>query len=240
MSEIALVPYTEFDADELGLHLSQLVDANRGQLLERHFMGLVDRYGAGPETALASATAGQEHHQNWQTVLESPERSPREYQRDESAHFAIVAGDRTSDTNPDVKKVIGAASLQPGLTLRRLRLPIPPRAADLIPVLAAKPTINDVNNGCNVRAWTDEANDPKARHLTNAYKELAASALWTCSDAIWTIEPRHTALAAIHRAIGSTILRPIANGRFDDEESGRHIPPVSTLYIHRPIIGLIV
>lgn len=220
MSEAMLRPYTEFKADELASQLGEVVVQNKGLLAARNLVGVIDRYGHDFELAKSKVEKGQ-----------------REHAQGELGHYAIIgiSGD-----------VIGSASVYPGLTLRKLRLPIPAGIGRRYSALAvdypyARP---------NIHAWAAEDEDV----LADAYQALATIGLSDLSNrnrltlsqvarregialpsylhqgAAWTVEP-HRSPSDIHESItAKSGLKKVATKRFDDGENGLKIPPRGILY----------
>ncbi len=193
-----LVPYTEFEAGDLAAQLHGAVRGNMVELGDRNLVGVMLRYGYDLERAEAKVRKGQNEH-------------------DEIGHFAVV--DFMGD-------VVGAASIYPGLPLRKLRLPLPPAAA--VGPLAVEYPYADPN----VHAWTV---GPERDLLADAYKDLVFRSMGTFKRADakkpWTIEPvaspKH-----VHESIVLGGLEAVATRRYDDGESRRRVPPRSVLYAH--------
>jgi hypothetical protein len=132
-------------------------------------------------------------------------------------HYAVVN---------EAGNVVGSASSFPDLPLRKLHLPIPPALA--VPPLAV--TFKYANP--NIHAWTDVKEEEV---LVGAYRQLAAMNMSGTpygkpTESPWTIEPirspRH-----IHTALKMADLTRVATRFFDDGESRKRIPPISSLYI---------
>lgn len=207
-----LIPYTKFDsASELALQLQFAVKASQNHLEARNILGPNIRYGGDLDTALENVEKGQAEHDDGKL-----------------GHFAVIS---------EMGDVVGAASIYPELKLRKLRMPIPPRAA-------IGPLAVDFSYASpNIHAWaTDED------VLSAAYQGLVAIVRsgafksrvigsgqekeWSRGQSnVWTLEPTRSP-GSIHEAItAGTGLVKVATRRFDDEETaGLHIPPRATLY----------
>lgn len=206
MSEL-LKSYEEFESADLASQFHELVNNNARLLSERNLVGVVLRYG----TALDVAEKNIIKAQN--------ERNSR------FGHYAIVGA--TGD-------VVGAASVINELPLKKLRLPMPAGLARG-PLSVKYPHANP-----NIHAWTD-AEDTES--LAFAYSQLTHkifeekpyitfgnSLTRMIVDYPWTIEPTKSP-DDIHDAITALSgLKAIVSKRFDDGESNREIPSISTLY----------
>jgi hypothetical protein len=150
----------------------------------------------------ADTSRGQQNHENGETY-----------------HYAVIN---------DQGNVVGSASCFPDLRLRKMHLPLPAGLADHVSSLAETyPYANP-----NIHAWTDIKEEEV---LVGAYKQLAAMAdkhrfMNEPHEAPWTIEPlkspRH-----IKTALKMAGLIRVATRLFDDGESRRRVPPISSLYV---------
>jgi hypothetical protein len=170
------------------------------------------RYGQGAEAALENVTLGMAKHDSLKL-----------------GDFVVVSPD-------DPERVLGKASIYPSLSLRELRLPIPPgfaRGPLAIRYPYAAP---------NIQAWVKGGSEGL---LSRVYQELSEIAerdeykpateteegSFSPRNATWTIEAQ-TSPSYVHDAILSVDgLQRVAARRFDDQEHHfRRVPPVSTLY----------
>jgi hypothetical protein len=204
MSEV-VVPYTNFNPDVLANGMMDAVRDAKPHLAKRHLLGVISRFGGDYETAVGWALFGQQIHDHGQFGA-----------------FAIV---------DDSGQIAGGGSIDPNLRVRRLGVPLPPavvpnvwstRYHDLCP---------------NIHAWS---RDPEL--LDPAYEELVALSrqpqyyrLIKAGDVAkatltWTVEPM-SSTKEVHQSIQKAGLKAeVDPGRFDDEESGRHRPPLGLLY----------
>lgn len=204
MTEV-LIPYSEFSASELGGRLHEIVTENRKLLAARHLLGLLDRYGADIDTAVAKVSKGQS------------EDNPR--------HFAVV------DEAGDVQ---GSASIFEGLPLGKLRLPMPAGLARRSPGLYTTYPYASHNIHAWTREGQSDVLANAYSALANNFKydiRTVSFSLWRRGMWPWTIEPVR-APRYIHEVILDAGLAKVASRRFDDGESGHAIPPRSTLYAH--------
>jgi hypothetical protein len=203
MTEL-LIPYTKFDTTELARAMFNLVVKNQEMLQLRFCPGVVSRYGVDIATAETNISKGQYNTKNG--IM---------------GHFAVVNA---------AGNVVGAASSFPKLPLRKLDLPLQPRMM-VGPMKLATTEIYAGNR--NITAWTEAAEEGL---LTKIYQDLSDIALQSGSisqpDAPWTAEPVRSP-ALIHDSIEAAGLAPTIDARFDVGESGRIIPPISTLYVKR-------
>lgn len=204
MSEI-LVPYTDFAAPELGARLHDIVTENKELLAARHMLGLIARYGADVDTAVAKVQKGQ------------GELNPQ--------HFAVV------DEAGDVQ---GAASIIVDLPLGKLTLPVPPRYARHVPGLYTVYPHASHNvqawTGARRIVLLNNAYSALADHF-RTHVPAAGMRVWSNHERPWTIEPVGSPGYA-HEAIASAGLHMVAVGWFDDAESTATAPPRSALYAH--------
>lgn len=200
-----LVPYTEFAAPALGVRLHEIVADNKELLAGRHMVGLIERYGSDPDMATMKVRKGQ------------GESNPQ--------HFAII---------DEAGEVQGSASIIGGLSLGKSRLSLPPNVSRrLAGSYVAYPYASH-----NVQAWTGErqtdllylAYGALADHFRHPLPSVGLT-VWSSQARPWTIEPMR-APSSVHEAISASGLHKVATGRFDDAESGSHIPPKSVLYAH--------
>lgn len=203
MSE--LVPYEAFETDaeveDVAVRLHDLVLANRELLHERNLLGPVSRYGGTVERAAAFIRKGQ--------------------QDADPTHRLYV---------DDAGNIQGSTSVYRGLPLKRSRFGLPPALAPgplSVQYAAATP---------NLHAWVAN-NDPEMLadaygRLVSPYREQLGSLVRPrfSNERPWTLEPDKPQLASVHKAIAAAGLHRIATGRFNDNESRRHRPPITVLY----------
>lgn len=198
-----LHPYSDFNQAErleLAGRLHDLVNDNRELLHTRHLLGVIARYGQDVDLAERNIRIGQSI---------SDQRGVQPY--------AII--DETGD-------VQGTGSVYPGLPLRELRLPVPPRFA-IRGISERMPRYFDLE----IHAWTDKNHIDL---LSAAYTELLEPArkfrTWLNLEVTWTTEPTRTP-KSVHEAIVSAGLRELRTSRYDDKESRHIVPPRSVLYV---------
>lgn len=208
MNEV-LKPYSDFGASDLAHQLNEAVEASYKLLEARDLLGPVACYGTYLEVAEANVKKGQH------------EAKPR--------HFAVVS---------DSGDVVGAASINDNLDLRKLHLPVPVAVARG-PLMTNYPYAKP-----NLAAWTiPEAEEALAR----AYLELVdmtkpapnsyagRSALYRVVEPKtepWALEPARSP-RFVHEAIAQAGLIKVATRRYDAGESSRRIPRRGTLYAYQ-------
>lgn len=197
-----LKPYPEIESSDLALQLHELVLRNKLLLEQRNLSGPLYRYGS-----------------DLMRAKEKVEKGQREHTAGILGHFAVMETD---------ERIVGSASIYPGLSFSRIKFPVPAGITRRVPYLT------DPYPGANINlhAWTSGDSDL----LRNAYIELLLSV--NCFippvsegrfDITWTIEPSRSPLD-IHQAITASGLRKVLSGRYDEGESAFRIPPHAVFY----------
>lgn len=198
-----LVPYTDLSSESIARELHEAVMLSEPVLRARNILGPISRYGWGLELGIQNVEKGQHEHD-----------------LGEIGRYAVMS---------DAGNIVGAASIYPNLSLRRLRVPVPPMLAVEYP--QATP---------NIHAWTTGDTETLAQAYSRlrdlAHKKIRNQQVPPPNPANtlkglipWTIEPVSSP-QYIHDALLRAGLTRNASQRFDDGESRRHIPPLSTLY----------
>lgn len=214
MNEI-LVPVTDYPTAELAERLRELVNDNKGLLLQRHIIGPTERYG-----------------RNAQQAISNVETLKRNHDGDNPLAFAVLE-------EPEGDDVVGLATIYPYLPLGRMRLPIlpglpkHPRYGRLLGWSRDSYPYAQYN----IKAWVHDYSDntdllrpSPADTLTAAYKTLVDKTYKRFGNRrLWTTEPLSSP-NYIDDAIAASGLARIAVGRFEDNEDNRQVPPRSTLY----------
>jgi hypothetical protein len=124
----------------------------------------------------------------------------------------------------DTDKAVGMASAQPNLALYHQPTFLPPKISRSRFSPSMLSQRYDIA-GPNVAGWADKSIE-QTTALAGVYEFLSEQYPQT-----WTIEPTRRAPYMIHTGIMEGGFKPIGQGYFDDEESGKHFVPHSTLYV---------
>jgi hypothetical protein len=212
-------------------------EPTRALLRTRYILGTVKQYE--PEDPRLFLEAAQPHkersdrekkhykHDNQRSFLEITQL----YKKSSARLIGAFVMRALVDEEP---KVIGFASVQPDLELRRYReiglgykraLPLPPRLARHTPLVGKHPAV-----GSFVEAWTVPG---YASELQIAYKELAdpegIAKEYHSSPTSWAVEPVDSP-HWVHSAIKAAGYVPIQKGHFEHDASRLESPPLSMFY----------
>jgi hypothetical protein len=209
---VPLVETTDNEIDTRQLEISELVSDSEVQthLRALHLPGVIAR------------------HERTQDSTWPPERgltvTRQKMQEGELSAYMIIQ--RTADR---VGRLVGMASIQPGIELRRQFFPLPPRVARRIPLMSL-PIIRD-EGSVNFSAWVDPRLPDQKQPVYTAYAYLREPSLQ--KGLPWTLLPdssvfRHPYYDAALYMNGFEIKD---TGYYDDQEikDGR-LPRVS-LYL---------
>lgn len=209
MSELLVRPLSSYSyndgLEEIGVEIHEEVNfgLNRFMLKNRHFPGVVDRYGEDEETAIDSLL------QSWQAS------------RRHMGFTAFLGFDSEND------EFIGMGTVMEDLTLYKQLLPIPPKISRHY---FSKKITSRIGERPNVAAWvTNRAYDRIRNPLESIYESVLSSA----DDRGWTLNPLDNDYTqTTHRDLTEVGFNPVDKpARYDDQVSGRIVPPKSQLYI---------
>jgi len=219
-----LIPFKELSVAEHADPFHDLVSRNADELTLRYMGDVAAKYGV--DVRVAREQFGRAISED--AAARSGEGTTR---------FAII------DTDPEtvaVKGLIGAATLDRGIPLRSLRLPVWPKVARA-PLLRSLLSRSHPFEGpeANLSAWVDTMPEgervPEVKPLAKAYN-LARLELYE-DELAWTIEPDGAmtsyARSALELADFTRRGHPL---RYDVGESARVVPPQSLLYEYDRIV----